>query len=561
MGHNDVPFPCTSHWSRPSATNTLEDCDPQTLLDWVNDYPIIWLCAVPIVISVFFIFPTSCFLLCGRYCCNCCGASKMRPSSVCGCGGEAAKDDQRPQNALYRMYSRNGVLAVKVCAGILAVLGLVAIILSGVGGGLMQKAVNDVLPTFDGIANWAYGVIDSAKRGIVDEDGNYPAGFDQADFDAVAEQIASYRGDVSDFMSNNKGILKIVTSSLAFAAVIPGFALFLPLIAAIGNIRTCLPITTALIGFFFQFVYLFAGSMYMIFFLALSIVCFDLSSPFGSSSSSSPSGHVYHSLTEWYLLPQCEEDAPFADIKRNVQQMETDAAVEGCTRLLDFCSTSVFYDAVNHPSQIYYCNLTTPEAQCRTVAQITAVINGMRIKELVPASEACGGRSNNTIPNSECTVEKCSKYCGNTEARDQSANALKELATGTRVLNTYTTTILPWLDCRTLLRKVIDTGAYDAVANVRTAVGFLRDGALVIGFAWIAAVIVSLLGQKRYFSHKLAGRGGAGGVYAVGEEERGWWNADSAEAAHHAPPNYAATDKIGGVTPTYAYAPVVIQKE
>ena len=598
MGYKSIPIPCTDHWVAPDASNWFNQCNADTLGDWVRENPLVWACLIPATIGLFFLFPTCGVILCSRYCCNCCGSAKMRPSSVCGCGGFAEKDDSRPQSALFRMYSRHGVLAVKICAGLLALVGVVAIALTAVGGVTMQRTVDDVLPTYDGIAAWANGVIAEAKSGIVDDDGNYPAGFEPEEFDAISRRIASYRTDVASFLNDHGDLIRMVTSIVTYTAILPGLVMMLPFFSAVANVRKCLPLTTAILSFFFQFLYLFVGSAYMVIYLAASIAYYDITTPLlpnvaaiHSSSSSSASmpprlsdgssvaaddfslslskkvNGRFHSVLEWVVLPTCEKEAPFEEMQRNVAEMERDAAVEGCQRLLEFCSDTPNYDAINHPNVIFYCDLRTPQTQCTTVDAITAIIDGMHVKDWVPPSAVCAA-GNSTIRPEECTVELCAKYCGNTEAREASTKAVKELTTGQRIMRTYKSTILPWLDCRRLITKVINTGIGSTGSTMRNAAGLLRDGALMIGLGSIAAVIISFLGQKRFFDAKLAGRGGAesfdsssyaylnhdaieeggGGI----ERDSGWWNAGSGVAAAQ---SAQATDKLGGRSngvPSYA---------
>ena len=238
----------------------------------------------------------------------------------------------------------------------------------------------------------------------------------------------------------------------------------------------------------------------------------------GIGAEESTANSKYHSFMEWLVVPYCEATTPFEDIKRNVGQMERRTSAGGCERLLEFCNDRPLYKATGDGVEtIYFCNFTDPHAVCKSVEDVRAVM-AMHVKAGVPPSEACAG-TDPSIPNTECTVEKCASHCKNPIAAARSAEALRELRSGVRVLDVYTSRILPWLDCRRLISHVVGIGVSSTCGSARAAAGLLRDGALMIGFGCVIAVVLALLGQKRFFPPALAGRSAAGGYTFLGDAD------------------------------------------
>eukprot|EP00744_Colponema_vietnamica_P004918 GILI01007274.1.p1 GENE.GILI01007274.1~~GILI01007274.1.p1 ORF type:complete len:555 (-),score=139.98 GILI01007274.1:300-1919(-) len=499
-------FPCTQDWTGPNYNNTFS-CNGDQVGNWIEDNSEVWGSFIPAAIGILVLFPISFVLIIGRYCCNCCGSSKQRPSQFC-CGG--ASDDELSESELISKYSSSCVFLVKFFSIFIAFMGITGVTLTYLGGAKIDSGVKDVTPTVDTIASWALGIISDVKAGIADptNSSDYPIGFNVSQFDSVISDINRYHHDISSDINEYKDPISRYTKYPAYVAAVPAVFMLLPAIAAIFKIRRGLPIFFIVWSFLLQFVYLVLATICLILFFAFNIVCDDLSTVNTGERS----------ITEWYLIPRCDHEAPFQSIVDNVHEIERDNSISGCQTLLNFCSTTEIYDAATAPMMVFYCNLTDANTQCTNVESVTAIVNAMHIKTGAP--ENCGNAS---VP---CTLARCATDCQSTSTRDAASQAVSLLNTANRVVNAINNILLPWLDCSALLGKIMNLGAKSTCKTLKDGTNYLRVGALVLGIGLLLEIFFGFLGQKRYINK------------SRGSDEM-----------------YALSDKIGGYNATDRYSP------
>ena len=537
---SSADLPCTDSWTGPSASNEF-DCSSESITNFLK-LPDVIAMFVPAAIGILFLIPFCCVFLIGRYLCACCGSSRMRPSSFCGgrcCGPDP--DDLLTEAERAEKYSPRCISVTKLSTILLIILAVAGVACS-IGGGLaLYDGARQAKPTVNRVADWAIGLSTSTKAAIADPSNpsSYPPGFDATTFEEAEIQIDSYRTDVNKIIDDVMPIIEIVTLIVAFVSIAPGLVLLLPAVAAVCNIRRCLPILFILLSYGFQFLYWIASSVFLIVFFAFAVVHSDL-------VSTNPS---QKSLVQWYMIPVCDRDLPFNDAQQNIAKMEHDAAVQGCTDLLNVCSNNPVWTPGSQ--QVFYCAISSPATDCPDVAAMNAIVEGMHIKTGVPASSACGTA---TATNAECTIRKCATDCADPTARSDAAEAVDEWDMALRVSDAYNSILKPYMQCSALVSAVVSMGLSSTVAKLRDSSQALAAGAICLAIGLVLAVLIGFLGQKRFFNRDAvmgAGDGAACGAAAesgkMGQEGEG----DDSESPPYAFPA-AQKDEPPYASPYYS---------
>eukprot|EP00742_Colponemidia_sp_Colp-10_P008631 GILJ01009360.1.p1 GENE.GILJ01009360.1~~GILJ01009360.1.p1 ORF type:complete len:444 (+),score=91.35 GILJ01009360.1:118-1332(+) len=343
--------------------------------------------------------------------------------------------------------------------------------------------VSETTSAVEELVNWFLQVIGDAQEGLKDDDGNYPSGFDLGMFDDVANSVRdAKRQYFTDGIEMYRTAILAGSLSPAFVSIIPALLLFVPAVAALTNTRKTLPTIAVVAAFPVQFIYFFVVTLLLIVLIPLDIVCEDLEAEPNEKS-----------IMQWYIVPYCDSESPFKSIIDNVNDMEIQNSVEGCEKLLEFCSTTPAWSIVN-PDLVFYCNITNATAECRTVEDIVSKVDGMIVKTGAP--ETCNGNA------SGCTLRQCAIDCDNSNARSSAADAVTALDTAQRVLRAFETILLPWLDCGRLIKKLLGLGPRQMCSSMRGGFSFFKDGAIVIASGAVIGMIIGMLGEKRFFDPK-----------------------------------------------------------
>lgn len=474
QAHADVSSnPCTSKWTGPDRHNSL-DCEEWQ--GWLisRTVPI----AIPLVISLLFLIPGYCVLLCGRYICNCFGSSRMRPGHCC-CGGSELDVLSEPEKIM--MYDRCGIRTVKLLALLSAILGLVIIIISFVGGGKVASAAGEATDGVGDGIDFMLDLVDQTLEGIRDpSDGSYPPGFSKGNFDSVIDTLSDLNHDIRDQVGLYDKYLQSYSVIPAYVAALPALLMAFPLLFAICNIRTCGPLSIVCCSFHIQFIFMLVATIFAIMLIPIDLVC----------------GELYQQLDgkpgvfQWYVIPECEYQSPFKDILDNIDEMELDASNDACQSLLEFCSTSTTYNS-GDPQRMFTCNLTAA-IDCADLHTVKGTMETMLIKTGAP--ETCGGNP------SLCTIPYCANNCDNPNTKSASADAVDFLNIGIRVLDTFDNIIRPWLNCDRLINKALESGPLQICDGIGGGLKMICAGSYMSAFGLIFCVVLCFLGQKRFVS-------------------------------------------------------------
>ena len=170
------PNPCTQSWTEPSTSNSFSECfsgDGAGDLwgDWVVEHSV-WQFGVPMAVGLLILFPLSCAVLCGRYMCGCCGSSRSRPLTCCGCSKADKALDEADDAYKQSLYSTHGIIATKAAAIIVALAAGVGAALCVCGGVTLFFGIGDIRDAADGLLEWFTEVVDIARLALLSGNGS-----------------------------------------------------------------------------------------------------------------------------------------------------------------------------------------------------------------------------------------------------------------------------------------------------------------------------------------------------------------------------------------------------
>lgn len=409
----------------------------------------------------------------------------MRPNSFFG--GKTFgpdPDDARSDEEKAQQYTDHEILVVKVVCIVLPIIGCVALILNVVGGSIIAADCQKMKPAVAEAADWAMGLVDQVKSALLHPELSsvYPQGFNEALFDDIKDHIIEYKGDGYEYIDYAKDYIVIIVLVMAFVTFIPAGILFLPAVAAFLHIRRILPLVFICLAFFFQFLYFAASSAA----LALALGFTLLHEDFGSTKPDQ------RGITQWYFVPQCTNAVDFPAAKRNIADMEKIAGDTTCGYLLEVCSDTAAYDPSNS-MKIFYCNLRSAD-ECNTILDLFDVINSIHLKTGIPADViSCTGAGAE-----QCTIRECAKTCANSDVRSVAEQVVDGLDTVQRIVYVATDFIDRWFSCETLIAHAMHMNAVRLTGRMRASASVMVGGSILIAIALVGAIVVGLLGQKRF---------------------------------------------------------------
>eukprot|EP00658_Telonema_sp_P-2_P075191 TRINITY_DN64648_c0_g1_i1.p1 TRINITY_DN64648_c0_g1~~TRINITY_DN64648_c0_g1_i1.p1 ORF type:complete len:359 (-),score=118.83 TRINITY_DN64648_c0_g1_i1:59-1063(-) len=315
-------------------------------------------------------FPVCCIFICGRYCCQCVGGSKMRPASTCGeccCGDEAY--DEMPEEEKINLYPMYSTVIVKVLTAACFIICVIALIL-GILGGLKTK--NNSQTMVDAFGDGFQVFIDMAddlNESIRDPNNksNVPAGFDASQFEDLKKDMESQRKDLTDQMQPVADGMKSYALIPAFIIILPTVCLLAALVSAILNIRSILPLIVILSNFLLQFLFFFVATIILLALFPVNLMCGEVNA-----------GPNEKGILNWMLIPQCEDSNPLKSLDDQVKQMEVDGSKEACANLLEICNTNTVWSIANQ-EKIFVCNITNSQL-CTSFNIVSGTVNAMYFK-------------------------------------------------------------------------------------------------------------------------------------------------------------------------------------
>ena len=473
--------PCMKGWTGPSNNNSLNcPTSGSEIQTFFFDSGLVY-CAVPIVIGFLTLFPGCCVFICGRYCCQCLGGSKMRPASTCCeccCGNPAY--DQMPEEEKINLYPMYSTVIVKGLTAACFIVCAVALIL-GVLGGLDTKknAQSTVIAFGDGFQVFIK-MADDLNASIRDPNNasKVPDGFDASIFDSFKTDMLKQKKDFTDILQPFADGMETYALIPAFVLILPTLCLLFAVAAAVFSVRDVLPLLIILGNFLLQFLFFFVASLILFVLFPAGILCDEVNA-----------GPNEKGVLNWMLIPECEDINPLKDLNDQVNQMEKEGSQKACGGLLDICDTNTVWNIATK-EKIFVCNLTA-STDCNDFATVSGTLNAMYLKTGASVYESCSGIS-------PCTVQNCSTSCVNNDTKNYAVTAIDSVNTVTRVLAAFRRIIGPFLSCRKLFDLVLNSGPKQGCTIILRGLRSFKDGLLMCGAACWASIFILFLGQKRF---------------------------------------------------------------
>lgn len=473
-----LKFPCTSSWTGPSSTNTLS-CSESDYTTAAVEFMVAPL--IPFVMGVlfFFVFP---FVFCGRYCCQCCGGSKMRPGGCC-CGPQ--QWDDMPEDQVYAGYTQREVKVSKLMTVVCAVLSLVFVIITMVAAAKVSSGVDDTAAAFSDGIMFFQNIINDVKARIR-IDGQYPNGWDESAFNSIQDGLSRSQKDFDNSFTIRSSV-KDIASAAGFSAIVPAFLISISVLFAFAGLRKVLPCIFAMLYAILAVVYLMVASVFFITAVPADLLCDEVHAQIARQPG----------IFQWYLVPYCDSQAPFGRIMDSINQAETEASSTACTALMDYGDTSPTYTPGSQ--KVFQINVTDAQAQCATFDSVSAAISFARLKSGVGFTCPDPGATDN-----RCTIQQCANSCSDADVKNASATIDLQMRQAGALISAYHDFIEPWLSCNALIDHILKMTLVPLCNFFPAAAKLFGSGSLICGLTCILAMCVAFAGQKRWFSTDLA---------------------------------------------------------
>ena len=491
--------PCTQNWNAGQTYDTFE-CTESEALDWAIS--LIPRLIAPLLIGVM-VFLACPFTFAGRFCCQCCGGSKVRPGEGC-CGGDHW--DEKPEDEKLAAYTHGEVNANKYAAIGVMLFPVAYVVMCFTGASRLIASVDDIT---GGMANLIDWVLADAERiaNALAPDGNYASSMS-----GFQTEYAKVRSEATDITKDwIRGQLRDefvgLVAGLGYPSLIPAVFMVIGMIMALVKIRTCVPMLTVAFLFVFALPFGAASTAFFVIHAPINVVCNELDAQIARKPG----------VFQNYLYPQCDSINPILALNDTLLSAERDASSTACTELYKTCDNTTVYQSGSEV--LWSC---ARPASCRSVSDVTLVMNSMRLKPA--ASNPCS-----TSPT--CTLQQCATECSN-PLRDAIVTTRDAVDTAERVLAAFRASELVqrWSDCNNFFDHIITEIGF--CKNLPSGVYLLAAGFMVVVIGNVAGIVVFTLGSKRFFDRTRYDGGNA----AFGELAPSNMNAGVVMSAPPAPP-------------------------
>jgi hypothetical protein len=464
---NDIETgnPCTKSWKGPSKKHDLNQCNTTHFRQWAeSEGPRV---AFPLAVALLMLFTIPC-VCCARACCQLCGGSKMRP------GGDDAWDT-RPEPMLLRMYNPKCILIVRALALVLLVLAIIFVILAYVGAGEFHKGIGEFIDGLQGLVDWVLSLL-NALLNKLRVGGVLPDRFQM--FETSEEKLRSNANSVTDATRNNEHVatVKRVVKMCSYPLMVPGAMCVMGLIAAVANIRKCLPMFVITV---FVIVALPVGLMGTVMFvvdLPLQVACNEKTAQLERKPG----------FFQWSVIPQCST-SPIGTLTAKLDEETAKFSQRACTVMRDtLCDRDPVFSATTKP---FLCEKDIPTT-CTTPAQVQTLSDRMVLKTGAPE---CDKNSH-----SACSLSACATQCLNQTMRSEAKTIPDTLRDMTNIHGAVTDVLLPWADCNKFWDKILSF--VPVCGGVTTGVRLIAAACTMCVVTMFFGIIVMFLGSKRYFA-------------------------------------------------------------
>jgi len=434
--------------------------------------------AGPVAVSalVLILYP---FVIIFRFCCQCCGGSNRRPDGIC-CG--SSKFDSMDDDEVSSHYSRGSRWCGKIMTLVVVGGGIVGLALMLSGNAQFVAQFHNLFKSILKLLDWADG-----QASLIHEKmtiNGHLQGLNQSFFDEFQSKTDDMRSRINDYENNANSQFMTKATQIAMIVAIVPCALFtlLPLMA-LCNIRRCIPMLLTLFFWIFCFVFCLVGAVFFTVGSVLGDFCDELT----LQAEKKPG------IFQWYVVPECNYNAPFGPFKDQVNSVEHDESKKACDELLNIC---VYNDSVwlpnDQPSKFFYCpDLSNTSIACPNVSGVVHQLDTIIVR--TAAISPC-----NPPYTLNCTMANCATHCWDPSIRDVMSQVLNISEIADHASQAYHLYVEPLLSCDVLLDKALE--AFDTCRPFSNAFKTTGAGSIVYGGFFFVGIIVLLRGTKLFHS-------------------------------------------------------------
>lgn len=469
--------PCTSGWN-DTAVHTTIRCDGEVVKKWaMNKVAFVFLAGFP-GMFLFFVCP---FFFAGRYICQCCGSSRVRPGHFC-VGGDYW--DGKTDEDRFQAYPTNHLKYVRVAACALIVGPVLYIIMAYVGAVDLLNGVTDIVDGAWDLVSWALGELIKVKEIMENPDGTYPQGLEA--FGAKYDEVYDLLNKLKTKYIKNKLIeeFKGVGTGFAFPALIPGGAIVVGAAAAVLRIRQCVPMLVCAVLFFLCGPFGVGSSLMYLATIPIDVACEEAEAQLNKQPG----------IFQNYLVPNCDETNPIANLNQTLEGMLYDNAGKACRDILSMCDDQPKYA----PGSTVYFRCTPPvRLPCRSEPEVLALANSLELKP--GSAETCGTNQTNASAPSACTIQECAGACDTATARRLSQDSVVWLSAVARISSAYSATdaFQRWEDCNAFFDHIITK--LNICKSLPSGTKLLGSACFFIVIVNFLGIVAMTLGSKRFF--------------------------------------------------------------
>lgn len=216
-------------------------------------------------------------------------------------------------------------------------------------------------------------------------------------------------------------------------------------------------------------------------------------------------------IFQWYVVPLCEKNFDFANLRAEVQTQEASASQDACGKMLEYCDNTDVYPGTNQ-NHIFMCgNGISAATDCSSLDDVVSVLDNTYGKTILTNTLCVNTTGQEYFE--VCTVARCAERCVDYTApdlpartRSQEIVASSQYAANASVALTY---LKPLLQCDFIIDRVATsvqspvytngnadvTDSHGNCSNLKTATIMLAVGFFVGSLMFILGIYVMIRGS------------------------------------------------------------------
>lgn len=261
----------------------------------------------------------------------------------------------------------------------------------------------------------------------------------------------------------------------------------------------CCPVAWSFLYFLFAIIFALLGVLFTVLIYAMYAACGEVTLQYRREPG----------IFQWYLVPWCESEFDFSNLRTQVSDLETEASKAACDELLKYCDNSDIYPGSDE-NHIFICgNGMTDSSTCQTLDDVVGVIQATYTK-LILTNALCVNQTGLTYLE-KCTVTECAERCVDYEhpaiAAKTYANEILNAALYAANVSTALSYVHPLLECNFIIDKVantIETPKYGASFSTESGTvqscSAVRTASVMLGTGFFVGALMFILGI--YIMHR-----------------------------------------------------------